>query len=194
MTRKSAKGDILEGAIKIFSEKGYHASSLQEIAKVSGTTKSNIMYHFSSKEGLFQEVIKLWDKEFEDIWHDIYMKDCTSSEKIELFTERTIRSDLGNPLRKSYFEYIGTITDDPISYKEKLNEGLDWYKGVNKRLLQDGIDSGEFKKVDVELYADMLHGCLNGLTESFNNYDIEKITEITLAFVKMFLQSISVDK
>lgn len=191
MSRKSAKEAIIENACRIFSEKGYDSASLKEIADASGTTKSNIIYHFQSKEGMYREVIKIWDRDFEEALSKIDTSDYTSSEKLIAFVKEIVKSDLSHPLRRSYFEYIGAITNDPISYMEKVNEGLDVNKMVYRKFLKEGIETGEFKNIDVELYVDILHGSLNGLAgESFNNYDIEKIMKTSLAFMEIFLGNI----
>ncbi|KOO46172.1 TetR/AcrR family transcriptional regulator [Priestia koreensis] len=46
----SRKIQILEEAMKLFAEKGYHAASMQEIAERSGIAKASIYNYFKSKE------------------------------------------------------------------------------------------------------------------------------------------------
>lgn len=190
MSRKSAKETIIENACRVFSEKGYDSASLKEIAEASGTTKSNIIYHFQSKEGVYKEVIKLWDMDFEETWMKIDTSDASPSEKIVLFVTEIMKSDLSHPLRKSYFEYVATITSDIVGYMEKLNEGIDVNKVAYRKILSDGVKIGEFRNIDVELYTDILHGSLIGIGEGFNNSNIDKIMKISLAFIDMFLDNI----
>ncbi|MDQ7073548.1 MAG: TetR/AcrR family transcriptional regulator [Gammaproteobacteria bacterium] len=49
---------ILEVAEALFSEKGFAAVSINEIAKQAGSSKANIFHHFKSKEGLYLAVLK----------------------------------------------------------------------------------------------------------------------------------------
>ena len=48
---------ILEGAIKVFTKNGFNASSMDEVAEVSGVSKRTIYNHFFSKENLFQTIV-----------------------------------------------------------------------------------------------------------------------------------------
>jgi AcrR family transcriptional regulator len=46
------RNQIIKESINIFSFNGVEFTSLEEVAKSQETTKSNILYHFKSKEGL----------------------------------------------------------------------------------------------------------------------------------------------
>ena len=55
---------IIRKAITIFSEKGYDATSMREIAKASGVTKPVIYYYFDGKEDLCHHLISSGLEEF----------------------------------------------------------------------------------------------------------------------------------
>jgi AcrR family transcriptional regulator len=44
------RDDILEAAARIFSEKGFHAASMQDIADAVNLQKASLYHHFSSKQ------------------------------------------------------------------------------------------------------------------------------------------------
>lgn len=48
---------ILEAALTVFSEQGYQAARLAEIASAAGTTRGAIYHHFQNKVGLYQALI-----------------------------------------------------------------------------------------------------------------------------------------
>jgi len=50
------KPEILDTAARLFSEKGYHAVSMRDIAKETGMLPGSLYYHFSSKENLLYSV------------------------------------------------------------------------------------------------------------------------------------------
>lgn len=51
---------ILEAAIKCFAEKGYHATSIQEIVDRAGIAKGSLYFYFKSKEDLLLSLLKYY--------------------------------------------------------------------------------------------------------------------------------------
>ena len=51
---------ILEAAFSLFSEKGYQATSMPDIASRAGTTPGNIYRYYTSKFELFYAVLEPW--------------------------------------------------------------------------------------------------------------------------------------
>jgi AcrR family transcriptional regulator len=54
MTKKER---LLEVASRLFAQKGYSATSIDEIAKASALSKAAIYYHFSDKAALYEEIL-----------------------------------------------------------------------------------------------------------------------------------------
>ena len=48
---------ILQGALSLFSEKGYDATSVREICEASGITKPTLYHFFGSKEGVYRALV-----------------------------------------------------------------------------------------------------------------------------------------
>lgn len=45
-------------ALRLFAERGYDATSVRDLARAAGANLSAVGYHFGSKEGLYQEVLR----------------------------------------------------------------------------------------------------------------------------------------
>lgn len=54
----SRKNTIIESAMKLFAHKGYHGTSMQEIADNSGIAKASLYNHFKSKEDIAISIFK----------------------------------------------------------------------------------------------------------------------------------------
>ena len=52
------KRKIFETSMKLFAEKGYDATSIEEITATVGVAKGTLYYHFSSKEEIFTFLIE----------------------------------------------------------------------------------------------------------------------------------------
>jgi TetR/AcrR family transcriptional regulator, cholesterol catabolism regulator len=90
-----ARERILKAALKIFSQQGYHGASMQEISTEANANKASLFYYFSSKENLYQEVIK-----------DIHRS----------FSERILReqegiTDFGQRFRQMILSYVHSFSE-----------------------------------------------------------------------------------
>lgn len=58
MTEQDRRQQILEGALHVFSEMGYHKASIKEIAKAAGIKSSALIYHyFADKKAVLQAIL-----------------------------------------------------------------------------------------------------------------------------------------
>jgi len=61
LTRSNAsptRQRILEAATSVFSERGYHGASVDDIVAASNTSKGSFYFHFPNKEGLFLALVE----------------------------------------------------------------------------------------------------------------------------------------
>lgn len=94
----SQKRDIiLDGAIKVFTEKGFDATSMDKIAEVANVSKRTIYNHFPSKEILFQAIVD------DFITHREEIKPIQYSQSIPI----------GDQLKEFLFAELYLI-DDPV--------------------------------------------------------------------------------
>ena len=52
------KRKIFETSMKLFAQKGYEATSIEEITATVGVAKGTLYYHFSSKEEIFYFLVE----------------------------------------------------------------------------------------------------------------------------------------
>lgn len=55
---EKSKQQILDSALKLFSHKGYGATSVRDIAEEAGLSKGNVYHHFPDKETIFRALIE----------------------------------------------------------------------------------------------------------------------------------------
>ncbi|MFN2617409.1 MAG: TetR/AcrR family transcriptional regulator [Thermoleophilaceae bacterium] len=58
LTAKERREGILHAAVEVFAERGYHASSIDDIARAAGISKALIYEHFASKEDLHARLLE----------------------------------------------------------------------------------------------------------------------------------------
>jgi AcrR family transcriptional regulator len=57
LSGEERRAAILEAALAVFAERGYHASSIDDIARKGGVSKALIYEHFASKQQLYAELL-----------------------------------------------------------------------------------------------------------------------------------------
>jgi AcrR family transcriptional regulator len=52
-----SRAQILDAALKLFSHRGYGATSVRDIAEEAGVSKGNVYHHFPDKESIFRALL-----------------------------------------------------------------------------------------------------------------------------------------
>ena len=63
--RKQKSKLIMETALELFAENGFHATSISQIAKKAGISKGLIYNYFESKNDILEEII---EEGFDDVY------------------------------------------------------------------------------------------------------------------------------
>jgi TetR/AcrR family transcriptional repressor of nem operon len=58
--KRSAKDKLLDAAVKVVRQKGYAATTVDDLCKEAGVTKGAFFHHFASKEDLGVEAARYW--------------------------------------------------------------------------------------------------------------------------------------
>ena len=58
LSGEERRAAILGSALAVFADRGYHASSIDDIAREGGVSKALIYEHFSSKQELYAELLE----------------------------------------------------------------------------------------------------------------------------------------
>ena len=156
MVKKSkhsnSKENIISSAVKVFAEKGKYGATMDEIAKVAGVNKALIYYYFSTKDGIYAEVLSailLKMKSF--ICHEVDYKNYSNCvDVIKSFATNHMMAFAKNPnFTKILLE---AIVNDPIVLKEillKSHEGMDMDKEMLNYIKQC-IERKEIRNVNPE--------------------------------------------
>lgn len=188
--KTSPKDRIMESAIKLFSTKGFDATSVDEIAKDANINKAMIYYYFSSKDGLLVSIIRRSIDEFYRIVEEMDIKSFASLKDfirtlvVHLVDYITTHKDIVKIFFREGFIYgdkIGSTVSELISW---VFENL-ISKIKNKFNLSDNLSYVDCA-IMTNLVAGMIHleNRLNGEESEFikNSY-IDKITNIMYLLV-----------
>ena len=75
------KQDILEASAQVFAEKGYHASSMEDIAQIVGVKKASLYHHVDSKQEILVELLDQSLDMLIDRLEEVISEDLPNEEK-----------------------------------------------------------------------------------------------------------------
>jgi AcrR family transcriptional regulator len=65
--KEAAKDRIIKAAFKIFTKKGYHQSTMDDIAKEIGVSKGALYQYFKNKKDLLNEIVLSYHEMFREV-------------------------------------------------------------------------------------------------------------------------------
>ncbi|MDG5786931.1 TetR/AcrR family transcriptional regulator [Evansella sp. AB-P1] len=151
---------IINAAVKVIAQNGYHHSQVSKIAKEAGVADGTIYLYFKNKEdiliSLFEEKMGLFvEKSKEQL-----TKDLTIEEKLLLLIEMHLRQ-----LEADHNLAIVTqleIRQSNIQLRSRINKVLKGYLGLIDTILLEGMDNGFFpKSLDHRLARQVIFGAID---------------------------------
>jgi AcrR family transcriptional regulator len=157
---------ILGEAARIFASKGYDGASMRDIAVACGISKSLLYHHFANKDEIYSRVAVGSTLELYLFVRE-RIPDGRPLEKIRAFMIATAEY-----FRRYRWVWIASTTafwNDPDRHrqKERLTR-RDRYEHFLRSLIQEAIDAGEFRNVDVPMAGRLILSSLNWMHRWYN--------------------------
>ena len=182
--------DILEGAIKVFTEYGFESSSMDKIAEVAGVSKRTVYNHFPSKEALFQTIVFDFFQQGTDIQPSEYLKSVPIKDQLKGFAKGELYA-VDDPTRLKLTRLLLSVflikTDlmkiSYEQYRKNTKRFIKWLKAAktDKKL--------KFKnpKLVCELFFGMIDGCLDLRALYTNGESLKNLEPILDEVIEIFL-------
>ncbi|MBP3708055.1 MAG: TetR/AcrR family transcriptional regulator [Clostridia bacterium] len=165
------KRKIFETSMKLFAEKGYDATSVEEITSVVGVAKGTLYYHFSSKEEIFYFLI---EEGMKLLQNSIVIKTTQKKSAIEKL-KCVILIQL--KIIYKYQDFLRIILSQ-IWGKEprnlKCKEYVKQYLKIVEEIVEQGIKNGEIIESNAETIAIGIFSntCVSLLYKMNKNYHV----------------------
>lgn len=175
MSKDDFRQKIISVAAEVFNRFGYKKTTMDEIAEQLGKGKSSIYYYFKSKEEIFQAVV---EKEALLLRAEVRKSiEITSDPKEQIKNYVLTRMNA----YKQIINFNNTLKDNillHLDFVKDLRSRYDKYEiELVKKILTDGVNSGEFAIEDTTIAAIGIVTALKGLQtpilDSLNDKDIE---------------------
>jgi AcrR family transcriptional regulator len=179
---------ILDSALRVFSQKGFAGASIRHIAREAGITEGLIYHYFESKEQLQQACWK------ERSWHS--------------HVERILATADGKPVEQVLREIVADFLDTLREHGPNIRmcvaemqrnaemaaeqvEKIEQTSGLIYRFLRARQDAGELRAdAEVGMAAGLLLGCAHSLFLIWGDADAERWNRMTHDLVEHGVDSV----
>ncbi len=179
---------IIDAAIHLFNKNGYHATSMQDIARAVAIKKPSIYHHFDSKEAILLAILETgMDYLIQEVEEIVGTdQDCIS--KLQAAIQVHARYISENPEGAAVFlhEDRGLGQAYLASYLAKR----DHFERLFRSIIQQGIEEGVFRPFDVPISVHALLGMVNWMTRWYRPQGRLNATEIAALFTDLFLNGL----
>lgn len=155
------RDEILRTATDLFSEKGYHELTMEEIAEGMGVSKGTIYNYFSSKENLYLEILKESFEAIEALLHEEVENSDPAPLKL-----RKLLAAIFTFYRQNLKVLRILSRDETHLLKEHFELTEKWRTRrvrLYEKIIEKGIDEGSFVKQNPRLRALMLYGAVGAV-------------------------------
>ena len=182
---------ILETARKVFMEKGYKRVTMKDIVEACDISRGGLYLYFNGTDEIFMEVLKMESEEADDVFSGSIKEDSTVTDILTLFLQEQKKELLrkNNNLVQATYEFY--FEKDLPKKDNILKNQFDTAVLIIQKLIEDGVESGEFYCEDCEGTARNIMYVLEGLKISAQTIGVtEKSVDRE---IKYLLQGLGVE-
>jgi TetR/AcrR family transcriptional regulator, cholesterol catabolism regulator len=182
--------EIALAAVKLFEQKGYRATSVQDIADEVGLQKGSLYHYIHSKEDLLLQIAHQAISEFNQRLEKILAMNIPAKEKLISMIENHITVSSSN------LQTTTVLLREAFSLGESphqlVQEQTDRYLDLLTAILDEGVTNGEFSINNPKIAALAILGACNWVYRWYKSSGELDATEISKIFSNLFLDGLLV--
>ncbi|MGO1060224.1 TetR/AcrR family transcriptional regulator [Planococcus sp. FY231025] len=179
------KAELIKESINLFVEKGYSATSIQDIVDKLGVTKGSFYYHFKSKEALLMHI------------HVSYIDDLLRRQKMILQNEEDARSKLVKVVELLIHDIENQGAIGRVYYREIRHLSPENAAAIRKKraefrdnieaIIKEGMENKEFRQgLESKMITFAILGITNWSYQWFNpsgDLSVQKLADMYTDFI-----------
>lgn len=161
-SREARREQILDAAVRCFSKKGYHETTMDDVVRDASLSKGTLYWHFKSKGDLFRALAELWFAEIIEVLDRARSSEGPAADKLRSLVSAIDQSAMARP------ELVGPLLEFYLMAVRDPELRL-WFRGVYEEsagliraLIEEGIDQGEFRAADSGAVARLIMAYMDG--------------------------------
>jgi AcrR family transcriptional regulator len=174
---------VVRAAAREFNARGYHNTSLDDIATALGVTKPTVYYYVANKEQLLFECFREGLQRIREVVIAVERSDRPARERLNTVLRgyaTAVASEYGWCMVRAHEHDLGSELGRQINVlKSEIDLGL-------RRLLREGVADGSIGPCDPKIAAFAMAGALNWIAHWYRADQALTAAEVGDAFVAFF--------
>lgn len=189
--RKAREDDLYATAARLFAERGFHATRMQDIADEMGLLKGSLYYYCASKEELLSRITSGQIEEAITAVQGIIDTGYTPTEKLTFAIDEHLRlyqdhADIYAIYMQENLRHINVETAEQIYRVGKQ------YQALWAHILQEGVAAGEFAPdLDVEIAVKAILSMCNNTINWYDPHGRVPLRELARIFTNLILNGLN---
>ncbi|MGJ9457141.1 TetR/AcrR family transcriptional regulator [Oceanobacillus sp. CF4.6] len=163
---KPKYNQIIEAAVRVIAENGYHGSQISKIAKAAGVADGTIYLYFKNKEDVLVSVFEEKMGQFIEKIAESTSQKQNAEEKLQTLIEEHF-----GQLSADYYLAIVTqleLRQSNYSLRLQINNVLKPYLTVIDNIVKEGIEQNHFRSdLNTPLVRQMIFGTLDEIVTNW---------------------------
>ena len=187
------RSEILDAFVRYVAERGYERTNIGDIADELGMSKGTIVHHFGTKSQMLRELEETHLTRQLDLLRMAWDRLAAPHERIVaiIYTSTMLHVVDRDATVASQREVVQLSNDPAMQQVQKLRDQL---QALTIDEIRNGVESGVFRSVDIELAALQLWGSLQSLWVWFDPAGPRTPDQVGAAFVDVFLGGLLLDR
>ena len=181
--REVKRDAVIRAAAREFNRKGYHNTSLDDIAARLEVTKPTVYYYVTSKEQLLFQCFVAGVERIRSAFRDVRQVQLPARERLNAVLRRygeAVASEFGWCMVRAEEQDLSPAMSRHIkTLKSEIDQGI-------RRLIREGIQDGSIEPCDPKMTAFALAGALNWIAHWYREDQSLTGAQIAAAFVTVF--------
>jgi TetR/AcrR family transcriptional regulator, cholesterol catabolism regulator len=182
--------ELYAAALRLFNEKGYHATSMQDIATALGLYKGSLYHYIGGKEELLVQVFeRAMAALLEEVEGIVAEAALSPSGQLRRLIQAHVRAVASNVDALSvYLHEFRALEGQAL---EKVRAQRDRYRELVSTVVERGMNEGEFVSGDVDIVTLGVLGMCNWLAQWYKPSGRLAPTEIASQFADLVLAGLT---
>ena len=147
------KEQILDAALHVLVQNGYEQARMDDVVQSSNLSKGAIYWYYKSKKEMYLDLVNFWVMRYSVILNHIVEEEASPSRQLKDLFQFFIDQYETDPQPFAALTEFWSMAQKDDEFNTKLQKVYTHFLELIEDIIQRGVQSGEFKKLDIRMTA-----------------------------------------